>query len=305
MIKTEAPIFGRVLTAMVTPFGDDLELDLPAVEKLVNYLIATGTDSIVVSGTTGESPTLKDEEKIALLKAVITASAGRAKVIMGTGYNSTVKAVDATIQAESIGADGVLVVCPYYNKPSQEGLIAHFQAVASSTKLPVIIYNIPARTGVNMTAETTIALANRCPNIHALKDSTGSLDQSADLAGQIREDFRVYCGDDYLTLPFLSIGACGIVSVASHLVGRQIKSMIDAFFANDLDKAREIHYKYLPLFKGLFAAPNPTCVKFALSTLGICKSNLRLPLVPLNPQQQETLTKLIEKVGIGVSVPVA
>jgi 4-hydroxy-tetrahydrodipicolinate synthase len=304
MIKTQDPPFGRVITAMVTPFGDDLEIDYRSVEKVVNYLIATGTDTLLVSGTTGESPTLKHEEKLALLKAVIEFSAGRAKVIMGTGTNATIPSVEATIEAENMGADGALVVAPYYNKPSQEGLLAHFETIANATKLPLFIYNIPGRTGITITSDTLIKLAERCPTVHALKDSTGTVEYAGELGDKSRADFRIYSGDDYLTLPFLAVGASGVVSVASHIIGRAIREMVDLFFTGELDRARAVHYRYTPIFKGLFSAPNPTCVKYALSQLGLCKPHLRLPLVPLNPAQQETLSSVLRSLEIGVKVPV-
>ncbi len=297
MIGTDAPLFGRVITAMVTPFDDADKIDFKAVEKLVNHLIQTGTSTIVVSGTTGESPTLDADEKKDLLKSVLEIAGTRAKVIMGSGSNDTRKSVEASKAAEKLGAHGLLVVAPYYNKPSQAGLLAHFAEVANNTSLPIFVYNIPGRTGINITSETMIKLAEKHKNIHALKDSTGSVDQAGEIAAMARQDFRIYSGDDYLTLPFLSVGAAGIVSVASHIVGAPIKEMCDAFFAGKLDEARELHYKYLPIFKALFAAPNPTCVKYALSKMGLCKENLRLPLVPLDAQQKETLDKVLGTVS--------
>ncbi len=305
MIRTDAALFGRVITAMITPFNDELEIDYRAVERVVDHLINTGTDTLVVSGTTGESPTLEDFEKKELLKAVLSLARGRAKVIMGAGYNSTNKSVHASKEAEKLGADGILVVAPYYNKPNQDGLIAHFKTVAESTALPLILYNIPGRTGVNVNPETIVELSQQCPNLHAVKDSTGGVDQSAEIAGIAREDFLVYSGDDYLTLPFLSIGASGVVSVASHITGLQIKEMIAAFFDGRHDHARRLHYQYLPLFKGLFTAPNPTCVKYALSRLGLCKPHLRLPLVPLGNEQQRALDRIVKDLKVGITTPTA
>lgn len=295
MIGTDAPLFGRVITAMITPFDDSDKIDFKAVEKLVNHLIQTGTSAIVVSGTTGESPTLDTQEKKDLLKFVLETAGNRAKVIMGTGYNDTRKSVEASREAEKLGAHGLLVVAPYYNKPSQGGLLAHFGEVANSSILPIIVYNIPGRTGINITSETMLKLVDKHKNIHALKDSTGSVDQTGEIAGAARKDFRIYSGDDYLTLPFLSVGAAGVISVASHIVGSPIKEMCDAYFDGKLDRARELHYKYLPIFKALFAAPNPTCPKYALSKMGMCKENLRLPLIPLDAQQKATLDKVLEQ----------
>lgn len=303
MIKTDAPPFGRVITAMITPFNDEMEIDYRAVERLVAHLVDTGTETIVVSGTTGESPTLEEFEKKELIKAVLAIAKGRAKVIMGTGSNSTSKTVQASREAEKLGAEGLLVVAPYYNKPSQEGLLAHFTAVAEATALPVMVYNIPGRTGVNINVDTILEMTSRRPNIQALKDATGNLDQAAEIAGKAGEDFRIYSGDDSLTLPFLSVGASGVVSVASHLIGPQVKEMIAAFLEGRVDHARRLHYDCLPLFKGLFAAPNPTCVKYALWKLGICKPHLRLPLVPLGKQQQEAMDRLIKEQMVAVKTP--
>ncbi len=302
MIKTDANLFGRVATAMVTPFDADLKVDHAAVRKIVEHLLKNGTDTIVVCGTTGESPTLDEAEKQELLKTVMAANGGKAKIIMGTGSNDTAKSVKATKEAESAGVDGALVVAPYYNKPSQDGMLAHFGAIADATSLPLLIYNIPGRTGVNINSDTLIELAKRHDNVHAVKDSTGNVEQASELAGRARESFRVYSGDDYMTLPFLAVGACGIVSVASHLVGTPIQQMIAAYFDGKHDEARKLHYQYLPLFKGLFTAPNPTCVKYAMSKMGLCQPTLRLPLVPLNPAQREALDKVLSDLKVHARV---
>ncbi len=298
MIRTDKPPFGRLLTAMVTPFDDELKLDHKAIVRVTEHLISIGTETLVVAGTTGESPTLDEAEKTELLRTVIKAASGKAKIIMGTGYNDTAKAAKASKHAEQEGADGILVVAPYYNKPSQQGMLRHFEAVAKATALPMFVYNIPGRTGVNVTAQTMLELTEKVASVHALKDSTGSVDQSAEIAGKAREDFRIYSGDDYLTLPFLSIGGSGIVSVASHFAGRRIQKMMDGFFSNDLDQARKIHYELLPLFKGLFAAPNPTCTKYGLSRLGICSEHLRLPLVPLESAQKAAMDAILKQCNI-------
>lgn len=305
VIKDDAPTFGRVITAMVTPFNDELEIDYSAVESIVNLLIETGSDSVVVAGTTGESPTLEDAEKKDLLKSVISIGKGKLKIIMGTGYNSTTKSIRACKEAEELGADALLVVAPYYNKPNQEGLLGHFSAICNSTSLPVIVYNIPGRTGVNVNPETILELSKRCPNLHALKDSTGNVDQAAEIASKVKGEFHIYSGDDYLTLPFLSIGACGVVSVASHLVGSILQEMIGAFFDGQVDRARHLHLRYLPLFKGLFAQPNPTCVKYALSLLGLCKPSLRQPLSPLSNHDQKTIQNLMKNLEFSSSLTLA
>lgn len=301
MIGVNAPVFGKLVTAMVTPFKDDMSIDYKAVSAIVEHLLKNGTTSIVVAGTTGESPTLEDQEKYDLLKVVVAAARGKAKVIAGAGSNSTVKTIENCKKAQEVGVDGLLLVAPYYNKPSQQGLLAHFETVMKSVNVPTMLYNIPGRTGVNINVDTVIEIANRCPQVHALKDSTGSVDQAAELAGKIREDFRIYSGDDYLTLPFLSVGACGVVSVASHVVGKPIAKMIDMFFQGDHAKARVLHYDHLALFKGLFLAPNPACVKYVLSKMGLCEPHLRLPLVGPEKNQLEILDKLMAELKLATT----
>ncbi len=295
MIKTTGDIFGRVMTAMITPFDEDLGIDYKSVEKIVAHLINTGTSTIVVSGTTGESPTLDDEEKKGLLKSVVEFANGKAKVMMGTGSNDTRKSIKLSIEAEKLGAQGLLLVAPYYNKPNQDGLKAHFSAIAKETSLPIVLYNIPGRTGINLTAESTLELAEQYKNIVALKDSTGSVEQAQEVGRLAPNHFRVYSGDDNLTLPFLSVGACGVISVASHVIGSEIKRMIDFFYEGKIDDARALHYLHLPLFKGLFVAPNPTCVKYAMAKMGFCKENLRLPLVPLSDSQKSFMDQLLQE----------
>jgi len=299
VITNEAHLFGRVLTAMVTPFDHELKIDIPSLEKIVEHLIKTGTTTLVVAGTTGESPTLSHDEKIAVLKNVIAIANKRVKVIMGTGSNDTAQSIVSTQEAESLGADGALVVAPYYNKPSQAGLIAHFGAVAQATKLPIIIYNIPGRTGITVGADTIIELSHKHKNIHAVKDSTGNVDLASEVAGAAREDFVIYSGDDYLTLPFLAVGGCGVVSVASHFIGLDIKRMQETFFSGSLDAARSIHCGSQAIFKGLFAAPNPTCVKYGLAKLGLCREELRLPLVPLSDAQKKVMDELLAKYNLA------
>jgi 4-hydroxy-tetrahydrodipicolinate synthase len=293
VINNKADQFGRLITAMVTPFDDASKIDFAAVERLVAHLFKTGTSAIVVAGTTGESPTLDESEKADLLKCVLAISKGKGKVIMGAGSNSTKAAAKYCQVAESLGADGLLVVAPYYNKPSQSGLLAHFKEVAKATALPIIVYNIPGRTGVNISVDTTVELAETVSNIVAIKDSTGDLVQAAEIAGRAPNHFKLYSGDDVLTVPFLSVGACSVVSVASHIVGQKISEMNEAFFKGDVQKASQLHGRYLPLFKGLFMAPNPTCVKYALAKQGICKAHLRLPLVELDSEQRAAFEKIL------------
>jgi 4-hydroxy-tetrahydrodipicolinate synthase len=298
MIKTTGELFGRVVTAMVTPFDQDLNVDMKAVERLVEHLIATGSSTIVVSGTTGESPTLDESEKEMLLKAVIKFVNKRVKVIMGTGSNDTRKTVKASQQAEAAGADALLIVAPYYNKPNQDGLKAHYGSVARATKLPIMLYNIPGRTGITVNPDTILTLAREYENIVALKDATGNVEQTQEIAGHAQPGFHIYSGDDNLTLPLLSVGGCGVVSVASHIIGNEIKTMIDHFFAGRLDEARALHYQYLPIFKGIFIAPNPTCIKYALSKLGLCRDDLRLPLVTLSDAQKKTMDDMLKDIKL-------
>jgi 4-hydroxy-tetrahydrodipicolinate synthase len=294
VIGTEANPFGRLITAMPTPFDQKMMIDFAAVERLVNHLINNGTQSIVVSGSCGETSTLEDEEKAELLKSVVAIARKRVKIIMGAGSNSTKKAVAASREAEKLGADGLLSVVPYYNKPNQAGLLEHFSFVAKSTSLPIILYNIPGRTGINMTVETTVKLAESFPNIIGLKDCFGSTDQAAEIARLAPKQFRVYTGDDHLILPFLAIGGCGVVSTAGSLVSSSISKMIELFLKGDLVKAKELYWKCLPLFKGLFAAPNPTCLKYALSKRGMCKDYVRAPLVPLDADQRKALETILD-----------
>ena len=289
------PLFGQVITAMVTPFNDDLSIDYGATENLVDHLIKTGTDTIIVAGTTGESPTLAHEEELQLCKFVQKIAKNKAKIILGAGSNSTQTAIEATKEAEKLGVDGILSVVPYYNKPSQNGLIEHFSQIAKATSLPIILYNIPGRTGINMEPQTVGYLANAHKNIIGYKDATGNLDNTTQVIQLTSSNFFVYSGDDSLTSPMLSVGAVGVISVASHITGNEIKDMINSFFAGKINKASEVHHKLFPLFKALFKAPNPTCIKAVLEIKGLCKSNLRPPLVKLTEKELNELKEVMDK----------
>jgi len=269
---------GKVLTAMVTPFKADLSVDWKRVEEIADYLVKNGSDGLVVHGTTGESPTLTHDEEYELYKVVKKAVGGRAKIVAGTGSNSTATTINSTKRAEEIGVDGVMVVVPYYNKPSQEGLYQHYKAVAENTGLPIIIYNIPGRTGINMTPETTARIAG-LKNIAGLKDAAGSLDQTSSTRQLCPKEFTLWSGDDSLTLPMMSVGAVGIISVASHIVGKEIAQMVAAYHSGDVKKATEIHLRLMPLFKVLFITSNPSPVKYALELIGQPVGKTRLPLV--------------------------
>lgn len=280
--------FGQVLTAMVTPFDVNGEIDFNEVRNLVNYLIANGTDGLVVAGTTGESPTLTTEEKVALFRYVVEVVDGRVPVIAGTGSNNTRASISLTNQAAETGVDGIMLVTPYYNKPSQEGLYQHFKAIAESTTLPVMLYNIPGRSAVNLSVETIVRLS-QIDNIVCVKEASGNLDAMAEIIGQTPSDFSLYSGDDGLTVPVLSIGGVGVVSVASHIIGNEMQEMIDHFKNGRVVEAGAAHRNLLPIIKALFAAPSPAPVKAALNWNGINVGGLRLPLVPLNEQEQKTL----------------
>ncbi|RYD06785.1 dihydrodipicolinate synthase [Desulforamulus aquiferis] len=257
--------FGRILTAMVTPFNSDLSVNHTQARKLGRFLVENGSDGLVVCGTTGESPTLTKEEKIELFRSIVEEVGGEAVVVAGTGSYDTAGSIALTKEAEKVGCDGVMLVAPYYNKPSQEGLYRHFRTVAESTSLPVIVYNIPGRTGINVTPATVVRLANDVPNIVAIKEAAGIIDQVSELRRLLPEDFAIYSGDDSMTLPMLSLGAKGIISVAAHVAGKQIKEMIDAFTSGNTTLAANIHKQLFPLFKGLFIATNPVPVKAALT----------------------------------------
>ena len=280
---------GEVITAMVTPFNENFEVNYNEVEKLTDYLINNGSDAILVAGTTGESPTLTHEEELEILKVVKNVVGNKAKVIMGAGSNSTRTAVESTQKAEKAGADAILSVVPYYNKPSQAGLLEHFGQIAKSTDLPIILYNIPGRTGINMETETISKLADSYKNIAAVKQSNPNLDLVTEIRLQTPEDFVIYSGDDSLTLPMLSIGAYGVISVASHIIGKEIKQTITEFKAGNFSKALELHLKAYPMFKTLFTSPNPIPVKVVLAKQGHLSETVRPPLVKLTDEEREKL----------------
>ncbi len=287
---------GEVITAMVTPFKKDGAVDFDKVSELATYLMENGSDSIVVAGTTGEGPTLTIDEEIELLSTVKRAVKNDGKVIMNAGSNSTDDAVKYAKTAEKEGADAILSVAPYYNKPSQEGIKAHFSAIAGAVKLPVILYNIPSRTGVEIEPETIKYLAEKFSNIVAVKQSVPNLDKVSEIKDICPDSFDVYCGDDSLTLPMLALGAKGVVSVASHIYGEEIKSMIEDFKEGQVNDALNMHMILYPMFRKLFMAPNPVPVKAALSKLGIIKDYVRLPLVILNYEQKAELFALMDEI---------
>ncbi|WP_312108226.1 4-hydroxy-tetrahydrodipicolinate synthase [Brevibacillus reuszeri] len=286
--------FGQVLTAMVTPFDQNGDVDFNATRTLVNYLIENGTDGLVVAGTTGESPTLSIEEKVELFKFVVDVVGGRIPVIAGTGSNNTRASIRLTKQAEATGVDGIMLVAPYYNKPSQEGMYQHFKAIAESTSLPVMLYNIPGRSVVNMSVETIVRLS-QIPNIVAIKEANGNLDAMAEVISQTPSDFTLYSGDDGLTLPVLGIGGAGIVSVASHIIGNEMQEMINLFKNGNNEEAAAAHRKLLPTMNALFAAPSPSPVKAALNLKGINVGSVRLPMIPLTSEETNTLQSVLQQ----------
>jgi 4-hydroxy-tetrahydrodipicolinate synthase len=286
--------FGPVLTAMVTPFNREGDVDYGVAEKLADHLINHGSDGLVVCGTTGESPTLSWAEEHELFRVIKQTVGDRGSVIAGTGSNSTQEAMEATQIAAKLGVDGSLQVVPYYNKPPQEGLFAHFAAIAAAAPdLPMMLYNIPGRTGQSLTPETVAQLAE-IENIVAIKEATGSLDQTSQIRALTPPDFAIYAGDDGLTLPILAVGGSGVVSVASHLVGDRLQTMIQHFQNGQTDQALAIHLMLMPLFKALFCTTNPIPVKTALRLQQWAVGGLRLPLTDLSPPQTEYLKKVLK-----------
>ena len=278
---------------MVTPFGEDGHVNYSMAEKLAAHLVDNGTDGIIVCGTTGESPTLTWDEEFQLFKSVKQAVAGKAKVIAGTGSNSTQEAVEATHKAASLGLDGSLQVVPYYNKPPQQGLYRHFEAIAlASPDLPVMLYNVPGRTGCSLSVETVVRLAE-IPNVVAIKEASGNLDYISQMRAATPDSFSIYSGDDSLTLPLLAVGGCGVVSVASHLVGSRLQDMIQAFEAGHVQKAQAEHLSLFPLFKALFLQTNPIPVKAALALQGWDVGTVRPPLVPASDDVKQILQELL------------
>ena len=291
--------FGKVMTAMVTPFKADLSVDYKKAEELALYLAQNGSDSLVVHGTTGESPTLTHEEEFELYRVVKTALKGTScKLIAGTGSNSTTTTINSTKQAEKIGCDGAMIVVPYYNKPSAEGLYQHFKAVADNTKLPLIIYNIPGRTGINMMPETLARVA-KIKNYIGVKDAAGNLDQTSATRAACPKEFLIWSGDDSLTLPMLSVGAVGVISVASHIAGKEIAQMVNAYHAGDVKKATDLHIKLLPLFKVLFITSNPTPVKAALAMVGKPVGIPRLPLIEATDKEKDQIRSVLKDLGLA------
>lgn len=288
---------GEVITAMVTPFNSKREIDYNKAEELAKYLISHGSDALLVAGTTGEGPTLTHEEEFELLSTIKRAVANKAKVIMNAGSNCTDTAIMAAKWAQKEDVDAILSVVPYYNKPSQKGMIEHFSAIAESVDIPIIIYNIPGRTGVNMLPETVATLAEKYQNIVAIKQSFPDMDMITEMRLCCPDDFTIYSGDDSLTLPMMSLGARGVVSVASHIFGSELKSMIRNYKTGEFLAAVNMHKKLYPIFKKLFMAPNPVPVKAALAHKGLIEDYVRRPLVELTSIEKSDLFMVIDEIN--------
>lgn len=289
--------FGKVLTAMITPFTADNEVDFDKAKKIAQYLLANGSDGIVLAGSTGESATLTVGEKLELFSVVKKAVGNKAKIIAGTGTNSTKTSLELSIEAEKTGVDAVMLVVPYYNKPSQEGLYNHFKTVAEAIKLPVVLYNIPGRSVINLLPETVVKLA-QVENIVALKESAGNMDQFSELKRLLPKNFLLYSGDDSLTLPLLALGAQGIISVTAHIAGNEIKEMVEAFYSGNHQKALQIHLNLLPVFKTMFITSNPVPLKTALNLMGMQVGSVRPPLCDASNAETEKITLMLKNLKL-------
>ena len=290
-------MFKGATVAIVTPFKNG-EVDYETLRSLVEFQIKHGTNAILPCGTTGESPTLDHQEHAKVIETCIDAAADRVPILAGTGSNSTKEAVDLTQHAAKVGASGALVVTPYYNKPTQKGLYQHFKAVADSVEIPIILYNIAGRTAMNIETDTVAKLASDCKNIIGVKEASGSLDQAQSVRLACGKDFLILSGDDALTLPIMSIGGSGVVSVLSNIVPADVVNVINAYNNGEIDKARELHFKLLPLAKSMFVETNPIPVKKAMEFLGLCQGETRLPLSEMDEKNIATVKKALEDYGI-------
>ena len=290
-------MFTGTYTAIVTPFKNG-QLDASALERLVKEQVKGGVDGIVPVGTTGESPTVDYEEHLEVIRMTVKFAAGKVKVLAGTGANSTSEAVYLTREAEKIGADGSLQVAPYYNKPTQEGLFQHYREIAHTTKLPIMLYSIPGRCGVEIGVETVRRLARECKNIIGIKEAGGSCDRVSQLRAALGPKFVIQSGDDSLTLPFMAVGSDGVISVASNVVPHEVAQMVNAFRHGQIRKATRLHAKLYPLFKDLFIETNPVPVKAALVMMGLIAEEYRLPLVPMNATNRAKLRATMKAYGI-------
>lgn len=288
--------FGHVLTAMITPFTAEGAVDFEGAVVLAKHLLANGSDGIVVCGTTGESPTVTDEEKLELFRLIAKECSSLGTIIANTGCYNTAHSVELTKAASAIeGLSGVMAVVPYYNKPNQEGIYQHFKAIAEATHLPIIVYNVPGRTSSSITPATLVRLINDFGNIQALKDAAGNPSQTAEVASLVGPDFMIYSGDDGLTLPMLAVGACGVISVVAHVVGKEMKEMIVAYEAGNVQRAKEIHHYLVPVFKGMFVTTNPIPIKTAVRLMGLPAGGFRLPMVDANEAETKVVQDLLDR----------
>ncbi len=292
----------RLMTAMVTPYGENLQIDLAKAAVLAEYLYDNASEGIVVCGTTGESPVLSNDEKLQLFAAVKEKIGNKIPVWAGTGSNHTDNAIELSRNAEKTGVDGIMLVTPYYNKPSQEGLYRHFKAIAESISLPVMLYNVPGRTSCNLLPETVKRLS-AIDNIVAIKEASGNMDQVSLLKSLVGEDILIYSGDDSLTLPMLALGVHGVVSIASHLAGKEISEMIGAFANGDNKKASSIHAELFPLFRALFVTTNPVPLKEALNMLGMDVGGLRLPLCAATADEKRLIREMLIRHNLLTTMP--
>ncbi len=289
--------FQGSFVALATPFKNG-GVDLDAYRNLIRRQLERGTNGLVPCGSTGEAATLSGDEYRALIKAAVEESKGKVPVVAGVGTNATARSVEQAALAESLGADALLVLVPYYNKPTQDGLLLHFKAVAQSVKVPIVVYNIPGRTGVNLLPSTLARLAREHKNIVATKEASGSLDQVSEIASLLGRDFSILSGDDSLTLPMLSVGAKGVISVVANVAPRETAEMCSSFHEGNAGRARELHARLFPLIKALFLETNPIPVKAALASLGLCSPELRLPLTPLSVKNRALLEQALEEFGL-------
>lgn len=286
--------FGNVITAMITPFTPAGEVDYQAAAQLARYLLDHGSDGLVVAGTTGEGAVMTADEKLQLFSTIVDAVGPDVPIIANTGSYDTRESVALTVAAEKTGVSAVMAVVPYYNKPTQEGCYQHFAAIAKATTLPIVLYNVPGRTSLNLEAKTVLRLANDYPNIVAVKEASGNLTQISQIARNMPEGFMIYSGDDSLTLPILAVGGTGIISVAAHLIGTKMQEMIQAFHAGDVKKAQQLHCHLLPIMQGMFFIANPIPVKEAVNMIGQQGGDFRLPLVHANEEEKSVIRHLLE-----------
>ncbi len=292
--------FRGSIVAMITPFTEDGKIDREGVERLINFHIENGTDAILLAGTTGESATLTHDEHKELIKMGVEIAGGRIPIVAGTGSNSTAEAIDLTRAAKDAGADAALLITPYYNKPTQKGMYLHFKKIAEEVDIPIILYNVPSRTGINLLPDT-VAKLSEIPNIVAVKEASGNLGQMVQIVSKVKEGFKLMSGDDQLLLPILSIGGTGVISVVANIIPKDMAQMIKEWEAGNVEKAREMYYKMYPLAQAMFYETNPIPVKTAAGLLGLPTGPLRLPLAPMDDANLERMKQAMRSYGLEVN----